>query len=85
MDQQAIFELIDGALFNMENSTCDELMDLLNYVEHVATVEENGIRSVKESDLFLQREHLVPLRQHQRGETLLDTGHDRLHRHPIPH
>ena len=54
MDQQAIFELIDGALFNMENSTCDELMDLLNYVEHVA-IED------KKTELFQKRINFICL------------------------
>ena len=35
MDHRAIFEMIDAAVFDMENSTCDELIQLLNYVDHV--------------------------------------------------
>ena len=35
MDHRAIFEMIDAAVFDMENSTCTELIHLLNYVDHV--------------------------------------------------
>ena len=48
MDHRAIFEMIDAAVFDMENSTCDELMQLLNYVEHVV-IED------KKTELFQKR------------------------------
>ena len=35
MDHRAIFEIIDAAVFDMENSTCDEQVELLDYVQHV--------------------------------------------------
>ena len=34
-EARCVFQLIDEVTFEMENSTCDELMDLLNFVEYV--------------------------------------------------
>ena len=33
MDHRASFEMIDAAVFDMENSICDELMQMLNQME----------------------------------------------------
>ena len=46
--------MIDAAVFDMENSTCDELMQLLNYVEHVA-IED------KKTELFQKRINFICL------------------------
>ena len=54
MDHRAIFEMIDAAVFDMENSTCDELMQLLNYVEHVV-IED------KKTELFQDRIKFIGL------------------------
>ena len=54
MDHRAIFEMIDAAVFDMENSTCDELMQLLNYVEHVV-IED------KKTELFQDRINFICL------------------------
>ena len=54
MDHRAIFEMIDAAVFDMENSTCDELMQLLNYVEHLV-IED------KKTELFQDRINFICL------------------------
>ena len=48
MDERQIFEIIDEATFNMDNSTCDELVGLLNYVEYIV-IED------KKTELFKKR------------------------------
>ena len=35
MDERQVFEVIDEAIFSMDNSKCDGLVGLLNYMEHV--------------------------------------------------
>ena len=38
MDERQVFEVIDEATFSMDNSTCDELISLLNYMEYVVNI-----------------------------------------------
>ena len=52
MDHRAIFEMIDAAVFNMENSTSDELMQLLNYVEHVV-IEDKKTELIQDRITFI--------------------------------
>ena len=54
MDERQIYEIIDEATFNMDNSTCDELVDLLNYVEYVV-IED------KKTELFKKRINYICL------------------------
>ena len=54
MDERQIYEIIDEASFNMDNSTCDELVDLLNYVEYVV-IED------KKAELFKKRINYICL------------------------
>ena len=54
MDHRAIFEIIDAAVFDMENSTCDELMQLQNFVEYVV-IED------KKTELFQDRINFICL------------------------
>ena len=54
MDERQVFEMIDEATFNMDNSTCDELVDLLNYVEYVL-IED------KKTELFKKRINYICL------------------------
>ena len=54
MDAREIYQLIDEATFDLENSTCDELMDLLNFVEHVVIDD-------KKTELFQNRINYICL------------------------
>ena len=54
MDERQIFEIIDEATFNMDNSTCDELVGLLNYVEYIV-IED------KKTELFKKRINYICL------------------------
>ena len=54
MDYREVFEMIDEASFNMDNSTCDELVGLLNYVEYVV-IED------KKTELFKKRINFICL------------------------
>ena len=64
MDEREVFEVIDEATFNMDNSTCDELVGLLNYMEYV----------VKKTELFKKRINYIymscKLLQSSNGEGL---------------
>ena len=54
MDEREVFEVIDEATFNMDNSTCDELVGLLNYMEYVV-IED------KKTELFKKRINYICL------------------------
>ena len=54
MDAREIFQMIDEATFEMENSTCDELMNLLNFVEYV-------VIDGKRTELFQKRINYICL------------------------
>ena len=54
MDERQIFETIDEATFNMDNSTCDELVTLLNHLEYVV-IED------KKTELFKKRINYICL------------------------
>ena len=41
MDHRAIFEMIDAAVSDKENSTCDEPMQHLNQVDHAYRKQED--------------------------------------------
>ena len=54
MDERQVFEIIDKATFNMNNSTCDEHVGLLNYVEYIV-IED------KKTELFRKRINYICL------------------------
>ena len=59
MDAREIYQLTDEATFEMENSTCDKLMNLLNFVEYVVIEDVTGNDNKKNTpnlfqDLFFQ-------------------------------
>ena len=54
MDEREVFEVIDEATFNMDNSTCDELVGLLNYMEYVVPED-------KKTELFKKRINYICL------------------------
>ena len=54
MDERQIFKIIDEATFNMDNSTCDELVTLLNHLEYVV-IED------KKTELFKKRINYICL------------------------
>ena len=54
MDARQVFEVINEATFNMDNSTCDELVGLLNYMEYVVPED-------KKTELFKKRINYICL------------------------
>ena len=49
MDERQIFKIVDEATFNMDNSTCDELVTLLNHLEYVVIEDKKQSCSKRES------------------------------------
>ena len=54
MDERQVFEVIDEATFNMDNSTCDELVGSLDYIEYVVLED-------KKTELFKKRINYICL------------------------